>query len=66
MKAPRYASVTLSLDTSKYHARRPEERDQNIFYLVDRLLSGEEVSASALEHYGIKVRIEAAVKPEII
>lgn len=66
MKAPRYASITLSLDTAKYRERRPEERDQNIFYLVDRLLAGEEVSTSALEHYGIKVRIEAAVKPEIL
>lgn len=66
MKAPRFASLTISLDTAKYRERRPEERDQSIFYLVDRLLAGEEVASSALEHYGLKVTIREAVTPEII
>jgi hypothetical protein len=66
MKAPPYAAVTISLDTAKYRDRRPEERERHIFYLLDRLLAGEEVAQSALEHYGLKVAIRPAVKPEIL
>jgi hypothetical protein len=66
MKAPRFASLTISLDTAKYRVRRPEERDQSIFYLIDRLFAGEEVAQSALEHYGLKVAIRPAVSPEIL
>lgn len=66
MKAPRFAALTLSLDTEKYRSRRPDERDSNIHYLIDRLLAGEEVAVSALEHYGIRVTIREATKPEII
>lgn len=64
--APPFAAVTIALDTAKYRARRPEERAESIFYLVDRLLSGEEVADSALEHYGLKVTVRPAVKPEIL
>lgn len=66
MKAPRFASITLSLDTTKYRARRPEERDQSIFYLIDRLFAGEEVAQSALEHYGLKIVVKEALSPEIL
>jgi hypothetical protein len=66
VKAPHYATISLSLDTTKYRARRPEERDNNIAYLPDRLLCGEEVAADALEHYGLRVTVRAALKPEII
>jgi hypothetical protein len=65
MKAPHFASITISLDTEKYRLRRPEERDRQIFYLIDRLLSGEEVAQSALEHYGLKVSVREAFKKEI-
>lgn len=66
MKAPRFASITIALDTSKHRARRPDERANSIAYLVDRLLSGEEVAQDALEHYGLKVTIREALKPEIL
>lgn len=66
MQAPRFAAITVSLDTAEYSARRPEERQQHIFYLVDRLLSGGEVADTALEHYGLKVAIREVVSPEII
>lgn len=66
MQAPRFARLTVSLDTEKYRARRPEERQQHISYLVDRLLSGEEVADTALEHYGLKVTIRPAFKKEIL
>jgi hypothetical protein len=66
MKAPRFASLTVSLDTERYRARRPEERSQHIAYLVDRLLAGEEVADTALEHYGLKVAVRPAFKKEII
>lgn len=57
MKAPPYAAVTIALDTAKYRARRPDERSEKIGYLLDRLLSGEDVAQSGLEHYGLKVTI---------
>lgn len=66
MKVPRYTAITLSLDTEAYRARRPDERSQNIHYLIDRLLAGEEVARSALEHYGIKVELRDATSPEIL
>lgn len=65
MKAPRFASITLSLDCEKYRLRRPEERERHIFYLVDRLLSGETVAESELEHYGIKATVRAAVRAAV-
>lgn len=66
MKAPRFATLTISLDTQRYSARRPDERRDSIFYLVDRLLAGEEVAAGELEHYGLKVSAREALKPEIL
>jgi hypothetical protein len=66
MKAPHHAAITVSLDTAKYRARSPRERDGQIHYLIDRLLSGEEVAVSALEHYGIRVSVRAAFKKEIV
>jgi hypothetical protein len=66
MKAPPFAAITIALSTERYSARRPEERRESIFYLVDRLLAGEEVATSALEHYGLRVAIRPALKPEIL
>lgn len=66
MKAPRFAAVTIALDTEAYRARRPEERERHIFYLVDRLLAGENVADSELEHYGLRVTVRQAFKPEIV
>jgi hypothetical protein len=34
--------------------------------LVDRLLSGEEVASSELEHYGLRVSVRPAFKSEIV
>jgi hypothetical protein len=66
MKAPRFAAITIALDTEAYRARRPDERERVIGYLLNRLLSGEEVADVELEHYGLKVTARPAVKPEII
>lgn len=66
MKSPRFATLTISLDTEKYRLRRPEERERHIFYLIDRLLGGESVAEGALEHYGIKVSVREAMTPEIL
>jgi hypothetical protein len=66
MIAPRFAAVTIALDTHRYRERRPQERDEHIHYLVDRLLAGEAVAHSALEHYGLKVTIREALAPEIL
>lgn len=66
MRAPQFAAVTIALDTAKYRARRPDERSEKIGYLLDRLLSGEEVAKSALEHHGLKVTIREALSPEIL
>lgn len=66
MKAPAHGAITIALSTERYRARRPEERRNNIAYLLDRLLAGEEVAQDALEHYGLKVTIREAVSPEIL
>jgi hypothetical protein len=66
MKAPRFAVLTLSLDTSAYRLRRPDERSHKIAYLLDRLLAGEEIAESELRHYGIRVAVREAVKGEIL
>jgi hypothetical protein len=66
MKAPPHAAITIALDTARYRARRPEEREHPIFYLLDRLLTGEEVAQSELEHYGLRVTIREALSPEIL
>lgn len=66
LKAPQFAAITIALDTGKYRLRRPEERADSIHYLIDRLLSGDEVAKDALEHYGLRVSIREAVKPEMI
>jgi hypothetical protein len=66
MKATRFATITISLDTARYRDRRPEERERAIFYLVDRLLGGETVADSELEHFGLRVSVRPAVKPEIL
>lgn len=64
--APPFAAITIALSTAKYRARRPEERRESIAYLLDRLLAGDEVSQQALEHYGLRVSVREAVKPEIL
>jgi hypothetical protein len=66
MKAPRFAAITISLDTEAYRSIRPEVREHKIAYLLNRLLSGEEVADSELEHYCLKVTIRDAVAPEIL
>jgi hypothetical protein len=66
IRAPRYASITISLDTEAYRSIRPEVREHKIAYLLNRLLSGQEVADSELEHYGLKVAIRDAVAPEIL
>lgn len=66
MKAPPHAAITIALSTARYGARRPDERRETIYYLVDRLLSGEAVKAEALEHYGLKVSVRPAFKSEIL
>lgn len=65
-RAPRFAAVTIALDTQRYRNRRPDERRDSIGYLVDRLLAGEEVSQAELEHYGLRVTVREALGPEIL
>lgn len=57
MKAPRFAAITISLNTEAFRSIRPEVRDHKIAYLLSRLLCGEEVAESEFEHYGLKVTI---------
>jgi hypothetical protein len=66
MKAPRFAVVSIALDTQAYRSIRPEVREHKIAYLLNRLLSGEEIDQQALEHQGLKVTIRDAVAPEIV
>jgi hypothetical protein len=67
MKAPRFAVISIALDTEAYRLNvRPEVRDGHAVYLLDRLLTGEEVADSALEQLGWKVTIRPAFKKEII
>lgn len=67
MKAPRYAAITIALDTERYRQNvRPEVKEHRAAYLLNRLLSGEEVAQDALEHLGWKVAIREAVGPEIL
>jgi hypothetical protein len=66
MKAPRYAAITIALDTEAYRAIRPDVRSNHAAYLLNRLFSGEEVADVELERLGLKVTIRPAVKPEIL
>lgn len=66
MKAPRYATITLSLDTERFRLRRPEERERIIGYLLNRLLAGESVADGALETYEIRATVREALGAEII
>jgi hypothetical protein len=65
MKAPRFARLTLSLDTEAWRMM-PEHQRSGAMYLVNRLLSGETVADSEFEYLRLKVRVETAVSPEII
>jgi hypothetical protein len=66
MKAPRFAVISIALDTEAYRLNvRPEVRDGHAVYLLDRLLTGEEVADTALEQLGWKVTIRPAFKKEI-
>jgi hypothetical protein len=64
MKCPRFAVVSIALDTERYKSLPPPLEDGRT-YLLNRLLSGETVADGELEHYGIKVSIRPAVKNEI-
>jgi hypothetical protein len=66
MKAPRFASVTISLDTLKFKQERPEVRSGHIAYMLDRLLCGEVIAEEELERHGLKITIREAVSPEIV
>jgi len=66
MKLPRFASVTLALDTEKHRQLRPEVRKEHVAYLLDRLLCGESVADSEFEHLGIRVTAREATGAEVI
>jgi hypothetical protein len=66
MKAPRFATITVSVDTERHALIRPEVREHHLNYLLDRLLSGKEVAESEFVHLGMKVSVREAVKPEIL
>ena len=67
MKAPRYAAITIALDTERYRQNvRPDVKDRHAAYLLNRLLSGEPVADSEFERLGMKVAIREAVGPEIL
>src|SRR5689334_15188647 len=65
MKPPRHAAITIARDTAAYRQLRPEVREHDVHYLIDRLLAGEAVAQSALEHYGLTVTVREAVATEI-
>lgn len=65
MKAPRFARITLSLDTERWR-KIPEHSRSGALYIINRLLSGEDVADSELVYFGLKVRVEDAVSPEIL
>jgi hypothetical protein len=56
MKLPRYAVLSIALDTQAYHAS----------YLLQRLLCGEEVADIELERLGWTVTVREATSPEIV
>ena len=67
LKAPQYAVISIALDTERYRQNvRPEVREGQTAYLLDRLLTGESVAESELEHLGWKVTIREALAPEIL
>lgn len=66
MKLPRYAAVTIALDTEKHRQMRPEVRSGQVAYLLDRLLCGESVALSEFEHHGMKVTAREATSGEIL
>lgn len=66
MKLPRFAAMTIALDTERYRAVRPDVRANHAAYLLDRLLTGETVADIELERLGWKVTVRAATSPEIL
>jgi hypothetical protein len=66
MKLPRYAVLSIALDTQAYRGIRPEVRDGHANYLLQRLLCGDEVSDVELERLGWKVTVREATSPEIV
>lgn len=66
MKAPRFAAVTIALDTERYRQNvRPEVKEHHAAYLLNRLLSGQEVARSEFEHLGMRVSVREATGAEI-
>lgn len=66
MKAPRYATLTISLDTQRFRNIRPEAREAFLTYHLDRLLCGDPVAESELRHFGLNVKAREAVGAEIL
>jgi hypothetical protein len=66
VQAPRFATISISLDTLKFKQERPEVRSGHIAYMLDRLLCGEVVAQEELERHGLKITIREAVSPEIV
>jgi hypothetical protein len=66
MKLPRYAVLSIALDTQAYRGIRPEVRDGHANYLLKRLLCGEEVADSAFKRLGWTVTVREATSPEIV
>jgi hypothetical protein len=66
LRAPHFATISISLDTLKFKQERPEVRSGHIAYMLDRLLCGEVVADSEFEHHGLRVTVREAVSPEIV
>lgn len=64
MKAPRFAVISIALDTERYSLQPIDEH--KACYLLNRLLKGDEVAESAFGRMGMKVTIREAFKKEII
>jgi hypothetical protein len=66
MKLPRYAVLSIALDTQAYRKIRPEVRNGHANYLLQRLLCGEEVADVELGRLGWTVIVREATRPEIV
>jgi hypothetical protein len=65
MEAPRFAAITLSIDTAAMAAKSPQDWEELLF-LIQGILIGQQVERERFRDHKVGIMVREAVSGEIV